>query len=92
MARTSHQHDGTLLCGTTLTPEDRKVWQQAIAMLIGLRVRNGFAKADLANAVRAALHRRSQAGVKRKQCTCEDCGLKVPRGAADSTEGAYLST
>jgi hypothetical protein len=26
------------LCGKPLSPEDRKVWQQAIALLIGLKV------------------------------------------------------
>jgi hypothetical protein len=36
------------LCGKPLSPEDRKVWQQCIAMLFGLKIRNGFGEKDLA--------------------------------------------
>ena len=62
----------------TLSPEDRKVWHQAIAMLVGLKLRNGFGKKDLAAAVETALQRGS---ARRK---CEDCGLKVGSGATKS--------
>ena len=57
----------------TLSPEDRKVWHQAIAMLMGLKVRNGFGEKDLAGAVERALHRGTR---------CEDCRIKVASGAA----------
>jgi hypothetical protein len=59
------------LCGKPLSPKDRKVWQQAIAMLMGLKVRNGFGEKDLAGAVEHALRTR-----------CEDCRIKVASGAA----------
>jgi hypothetical protein len=45
------------LCGKTLSPEDRKVWQQAIGLLMGLKIRNGFGEKDLAAAVGTARHR-----------------------------------
>ena len=61
------------LCGKLLRPKDRKVWQQAIAMLMGLKVRNGFGEKDLAGAVERALHRGTP---------CEDCSEKVASGAA----------
>ena len=61
------------LCGKPLSPKDRKVWQQAIAMLMGLKVRNGFGEKDLAGAVERALHRGTR---------CEDCRVKVASGAA----------
>ena len=62
------------LCGKPLSPKDRKVWQQAIAMLMGLKIRNGFGEKDLAGAVERALHRGTR--------TCEDCRVKVASGAA----------
>jgi hypothetical protein len=69
------------VCG--FSPEDRKVWRQAIAMLIGLKIRNGFGEKDLAAAVRTALHRSANTGRN-----CEDClltgGVKVASGAASS--------
>ena len=58
------------LCGKPLSSKDRKVWQQAIAMLMGLKVRNGFGKKDLAGAVERALQNRGRA-------RCEDCRIKV---------------
>ena len=61
------------LCGKLLTPEDRKVWTQAIALLLGLKTRNGFGEKDLAGAVECALHRGTR---------CEDCMIKVASGAA----------
>jgi hypothetical protein len=64
------------LCGKLLSPEDRNVWQQAIALLMELKIRNGFGEKDLAAAVGMALHR---GAVKR---SCEDCGVKVAGGAA----------
>jgi hypothetical protein len=64
------------LCGKALSPGDRKVWYQAIAMLMGLKVRNGFGEKELAGAVERALHRGTRA---RK---CEDCSIKVACGAA----------
>ena len=66
------------VCGKELTPEDRKAWQQAIALIMGLKIRNGFDKKDLAAAVETALHR---SAARRK---CEDCGVKVGSGATNS--------
>ena len=63
------------LCGKPLSPKDRKVWHQAIALLMGLKVRNGFGEKDLAGAVECALHR----GTRMR---CEDCRVKVASGAA----------
>ena len=67
------------LCGKPLSPKDRKVWQQAIAMLMGLKVRNGFGEKDLAGAVERALHRGYAA---LRGTRCEDCSVKVASGAA----------
>jgi hypothetical protein len=67
------------LCGKPLSPKDRKVWRQAIAMLMGLKIRNDFGENDLAAAVGKALHRG-----KEPRRTCEDCRKKVARGAASS--------
>ena len=65
------------------SPEDQKVWRQAIAILTGLKIRNGFGEKDLAAAVRTALHRSVKNGRN-----CEDClltgGVKVASGAASS--------
>jgi hypothetical protein len=66
------------VCGKPLSPEDRKVWQQAIASLVGLKVRNGFGEKELTAEVGTALHR---AAASRN---CEDCGVKVTSGAAHS--------
>ena len=63
------------LCGKPLSPEDRKVWQQAIAMLLGLKVRNEFGEKALVAAVGTALHRYAA------RRNCEDCGVKVAGGA-----------
>ncbi len=67
----------TLVGGKMLSHKDRKVWQQAMAMLMGLKVRNGFVEKDLAGAVERALH---------LGASCEDCRMKVASGAA-SFEG-----
>ena len=64
------------LCGRQLSPADRRVWNQAIAMLMGLKRRNGFGEKDLAAAVGTALHRGAT-----NRC-CDDCGVKVAGGAA----------
>ena len=69
------------LCGKPLSPADRKMWQQAIAMLMGLKRRNGFGEKALAAAVGTALHRYA---AKRK---CEDCGVKVALGAVINSGG-----
>jgi hypothetical protein len=61
------------------------VWQQAIGLLIGLKIRNGFGEHDLAGAVGTALRR----GVGTTGRTCEDCRVKVASGAANS--GAWRS-
>ena len=45
------------LCGRQLSPADRRVWNQAIAMLMGLKIRNGFGEKELAAAVGTVLHR-----------------------------------
>ena len=62
------------LCGMPLGPADRRVWQQAIALLIGLKMRNGLGEKELTAAVGTALHH----SAKRN---CEDCRVKVARGA-----------
>ena len=69
---------GALLtvCGKPLSPGDRKKWQQAIALLMGLKFRNGFGEKDLAAAVGTALRRRAT------ERNCEDCRVTVARGAA----------
>ena len=59
--------------GKMLSHKDRQVWQQAIALLMGLKVRNGFGEKDLAGAVERALH---------LGASCEDCRMRVARGAA----------
>jgi hypothetical protein len=38
------------------------VWQQAVALLMGLKVRNGIGEKDLAGAVETALHHRTGGG------------------------------
>ena len=63
------------LCGKPLSHEDRKVWQQVIAMLVGLKIRNGFGEKDLAAAVGTALHRSASGR------NCKDCGVTVARWA-----------
>jgi hypothetical protein len=63
------------VCGKPLSPEDRKVWRQAIAMLMGLKLRNGLGKKGLTAAVGTALLR--EAGKR----ICEDCGVTVVGGA-----------
>ena len=67
------------LCGKSLSPNDQRVWQQAIAMLRGLKLRNGFEEKDLTAAVGKALNR--SAWTSRN---CEDCGIKVTSGATNS--------
>ena len=64
------------VCGKPLSPEDRRVWQQAIAMLVGLKIRNGFGGKELTAAVGTALHARASS------LNCKDCGVKVASGAA----------
>jgi hypothetical protein len=56
------------------------VWNQALAMLMMLKIRNGFGEKELAAAVGTALRR----GVK--ICPCEDCGWQVACGASNSGE------
>ena len=75
------------VCGKLLSPEDGKVWHQAIAMLVGLKIRNGFGEKDLTAAVGTALHRSASSR------NCEDCGAKVASGAASSggPRGSELS-
>ena len=67
------------LCGKPLSPKDRKVWQQAIALLMGLKFRNSFGEKDLTAAVGTALRRRAT-----KHKNCEDCRVTVARRAAYS--------
>ena len=74
-----------LLCGRQLSPADRRVWKQAIAMLVGLKRRNGFGEKDLAAAVGTAVRR----GAARRYC--EDCGVKVAGGATINSGGARLA-
>ena len=69
------------LCGKPLSPKDRKVWHQAIALLMGLKVRNGFGEKELTGAVERALHRGTGAWSASRRRSCEDCGIKVAFGA-----------
>ena len=71
------------LCGKPLTPKDRKVWNQAIALLMGLKRRNGFGVKDLTAAVGTALRR----GARPSTRNCEDCGVKVAGGATINSRG-----
>ena len=71
------------LCGMQLSPADRRVWNQTIAMLMGLKIRNGFGEKELTAAVGMALHRGAA------KHNCEDCGVKVAGGASnDKLRGA----
>ena len=74
----------TLLCGKPLGPDDSKVWRQALAMLMGLKIRNGLGEKDLAGVVETALLKlcQSAADPTRNKHNCEDCWLKVASGAA----------
>ena len=65
------------LCGRQLSPADRRVWNQTIAMLMGLKIRNGFGEKELTAAVGMALHRGAA------KHNCEDCGVKVAGGASN---------
>ena len=49
------QCDTIRVCGLRLKSKDRKVWQQAIAMLMDLKVRNGLGEKELVGAVERAL-------------------------------------
>ena len=69
------------LCGKPLGPADRRVWQQAIALLMGLKMRNGLGEKELTAAVGTALHRGATKRI------CEDCGVKVARGGYDKLRG-----
>jgi hypothetical protein len=69
------------VCGQPLSPADRKVWRQAIALLLGLKLKNGFGETDLTVAVGTALRR----GATKRNC--EDCGVVVAGGAANSGHG-----
>ena len=74
------------LCGKQLSLADRRVWRQAIAMLVGLKRRNGLSEKDLTDAVGTAVCR----GAARPYC--EDCGVKVTGGATiNSGGGARLA-
>ena len=71
------------VCGKPLSPADRRVWQQALAMLIGLKRRNGFGDNELTAAVKAVLHD----AMKVASRNCEDCGVTVTCVAASSGGG-----
>ena len=73
------------LCGRQLSPADRRVWNQAIAMLMGLKRRNGLSEKDLTDAVGTAVCR----GAAKRYC--EDCGVKVAGGATINSGGARLA-
>jgi hypothetical protein len=83
-AGTDHVNHQAPLCGKPLTPEDRKVWQQAVALLMGLVIRNGFGKADLCTAMQTALEQRRAASTR----NCQDCGVKVPHGGLHTCPAA----
>jgi hypothetical protein len=77
------------LCGMQLSPADRRVWNQTIAMLIGLKIRNGFGEKELTAAVGTALHVFHGDGAAKHNC--EDCGVKVAGGASnDKLRGASI--
>jgi hypothetical protein len=67
------------LCGKSLSPDDRAAWNQAVALLLGLKLRNGFGDRDLAGAVGVTL---ATSGT-----SCEDCGLKVATVGLLYTQG-----
>ena len=69
------------LCGMQLSAADRRVWKQAIAMLVGLKRRNGFGGKDLAAAVGTAV----RVGAAKR--SCEDCGVKVEQAGLRYTLG-----
>jgi hypothetical protein len=69
------------LCGKWLSPDDRRAWQQAVALLVGLKVRHGLGVKELSAAVGKALYR----GAARRNC--EDCGEKVSRGGVGGVWG-----
>jgi hypothetical protein len=69
------------LCGRQLSPADRRVWKQAIALLVGLKRRNGLGEEELAAAVGTAVRR----GAAKRYC--DDCGVKVAGGAAINSWG-----
>ena len=71
-----------LFYGKLLSPAERRVWKQAIAMLVGLQRRNGFGEKDLMAAVGTAVRR----GAAKRYC--EDCGVKVAGGATINSGGA----
>ena len=66
------------VCGKPLSPEDRKMWLQAIVTLSALKRRNGFVEKELTAAVGKALRRGGS------KINCEDCRVKVASGAASS--------
>jgi hypothetical protein len=70
------------LCGKELSAADRKAWQQAIELIVGLKLRNGFGEKGLTAAVRSALRRSAS---KRM---CERCGVKAPRFGLPKADGA----
>ena len=74
------------LCGRQLSLADRRVWNQAIAMLMGLQRRNDFGEKELAAAVGTALH----LGATKRYCA--DCGVKVAGGAAINSGGSQGSS
>jgi hypothetical protein len=69
------------MCGRQLCPADQRVWNQAIALLMGLKRRNDFDEKELAAAVGTALRRNT---AKRY---CDDCGVKVAGGATINSGG-----
>jgi hypothetical protein len=59
------------LCGVALGGPDRKAWREAIALLVGLKLRHGLDEQELAAAVGKALRK------SRDHRTCEDCRVKA---------------
>ena len=81
MAPLSGQGARSALCGQQLSADDRKAWQQAIALLIRLKKRNGFGEQDLTAVVGAALRHSSTTR------TCADCDLKQATFGLPSEHG-----
>ena len=67
------------VCGKPLSPGDGKVWQQAIALLMGLKVRNDIGEKDLAGAVETALHHSAGGGSAPPEVNIQPTGGRKAR-------------
>jgi hypothetical protein len=72
------------VCGKLLNPEDRKLWRQALGILLELRIRNGIDEKEFSAEVSTVLiPKRGARGFA--STSCEDCrlGRKTCGMAAD---------